>query len=748
MKECVIDFDETLIRVDSLWYILKRERLWKSPRLFGWGVCLWVARSVLSRTGQLPVRRRFKFILLGLLQARGSKLIDKYALEFQPFLNKELIDRVSQAYPCPVVITSSWEPLALAVLERGGLGNWRVKGTVLTARFADFQICWHANKLVALSQLSITTFDLFTDSEDDRPLMEKAQSVTMVSPPPVAGAEETKVCSHWYLVVIVAVAFGLRVAGSAYGLPLWLVGDETALVYGALKMIELRTIVPALHYSAFAGVFYYGPFIPYLYLGPFLATIGFKWLWFPGTFFQFKNVLLADPSALFYVARIISGIAGALSVLVVYRIAKNIFYNQAAALWSAVWLATSLLAVDYAHWARHWTILTLLLAVVIMIVTEPQWGSARRYVVAAAVVGLGMGFNVQAAFGGIFIALWVLGFERVKPLVLIKKKWFWQAIAVFVIPVVGVYFLWPRSFDFITVNTDKVVTVKSLGGFLQSLWFHLGNLFKAEPLLLFFSAFGLALGLIKKWRLFVVLELFSVAYLAVIYAFLQTTDRFILLLYPVAALYAGFGLTHCLSWIGGYSRGLRMALGALCVLLPLGVAIRFDFLLIKNDTRYQAIRWVEAQLPATAKIVVAAPLTRMIPTVEALTEQQFIDPGSLRSMDKALLDLPENLYPSPPRFVLNTYTITTSSWFTHLDLYLQSNRYDYLVLAPSFAAAQQMPSLSSLGLIEIKRWKGSWRSGLLTPGHEHLPDGFGAGMREIFSTTDFGPEMVIYKTSF
>ncbi|MBI2406557.1 MAG: hypothetical protein HYV25_03170, partial [Candidatus Harrisonbacteria bacterium] len=49
------------------------------------------------------------------------------------------------------------------------------------------------------------------------------------------------------LIFILAVAFFVRIAGISYGLPMWLVSDEPPFIFGALKMMELRTLVPALH---------------------------------------------------------------------------------------------------------------------------------------------------------------------------------------------------------------------------------------------------------------------------------------------------------------------------------------------------------------------------------------------------------------------------------------------------------------------------------------------------------------------
>src|SRR3989344_8430702 len=97
---------------------------------------------------------------------------------------------------------------------------------------------------------------------------------------------------RYVLGIILGAALLVRLAGITYGLPLWLVGDEPSLVFGALKMIELKTVLPVLHDDAFRGLFYYTPLLAYVYLLPFLGIIGLKGLFFLGSLADLKNVLL------------------------------------------------------------------------------------------------------------------------------------------------------------------------------------------------------------------------------------------------------------------------------------------------------------------------------------------------------------------------------------------------------------------------------------------------------------------------
>ena len=70
---------------------------------------------------------------------------------------------------------------------------------------------------------------------------------------------------------ILALAALLRIAGIGHGLPLFVVDDEPPFVLAALKMLELKTLLPAAH-TEFQDFLYYPPYLAYLLL-PFFAFV-------------------------------------------------------------------------------------------------------------------------------------------------------------------------------------------------------------------------------------------------------------------------------------------------------------------------------------------------------------------------------------------------------------------------------------------------------------------------------------------
>src|SRR3990167_5475873 len=109
--------------------------------------------------------------------------------------------------------------------------------------------------------------------------------------------------SRKILFVILVFAFFVRVAGIGYGLPLWLISDESPFTLGALKMIELKTVTPRFHSEEFRSVLYYPPYISYLLLPVFSGILAFKYLTFDGDKISFANYIGSDISILFSLSR-------------------------------------------------------------------------------------------------------------------------------------------------------------------------------------------------------------------------------------------------------------------------------------------------------------------------------------------------------------------------------------------------------------------------------------------------------------
>lgn len=728
---CIVDFDDTLLKTDSLRYILKRERLYLNPSILWWGAWLFVLQFILPRPKQLWARNRLKFKLINILEEKREYYLQKYTPYFISYINFDLVNKLKSEYSQLLVVTASWEPLVKKILNDAGL-FFVVYGTVRKENFKDFYTNWNINKLKVINSLNLSNFDLYTDSCDDAPLIRLANKVVYIK----KERTKTKI-----LALILLVALLLRLVGISYGLPLWLVGDEPALIFGSLKMLELKTILPVLHASSFGSTFYYGPYLPIIYLLPFTFAVGIKYLFFAGSFILFKQFLLADPSIFFIVARLISAFLGTATVWLVYKISLNIFAKTKTALVSAAFMAISFLAVSLSHWARHWGPVTFIFSLIIFFLSQPNWSVKKRYLLSALALGLGMGVSIQVGLAALIIIGWFFIIDKLKISLIIKRAWLWQALIIFFSLTLVAFLIWPPAFSFIyslTGNGSRVGS-RNWAGVLPSFWYHLVNLFKTEPVLLFSSLFGMMVVWFRNRRFFLVANGFIIIYILFFYLTLGNVDRYILMAYPLLIIFCGLGWTWLLEKFN-FQISFILLLAALIFMFA--TAARLDYLLVKNDTRVQAQNWFAINVPAGSRVMVLSTM-RLRAATGQINELATVDKESLRNVDKAEATLPNNIL-APVYYAFNAYTVNSSTWFANINEYIKINRYQYIIFDKEFLASKKINQLNYRPTQIIKEFNGPGTADL-SPGHQRVPDGFGDGLKEIFYSSSLGPNLIIVK---
>lgn len=537
----------------------------------------------------------------------------------------------------------------------------------------------------------------------------------------------------------------VRLWGIGFGLPLWLVGDEPSLIFGALKMLEVRTLLPALHPADFTNILYYTPYLPYWYLPAFIGSIGFKWLMFSGDFSQFALVLKSNVSGFFLLARLYSAIFGTLTIWLVYKSALHIFKKQTTALAAAFLMAFAFLPVSYSHWARHWTPVTMFFALTIYYLSRPDWSTAKRYLAVAVVAGIGIGVNLQVVFALVFALLWAILVDKLSILKTIKQLWFWQALGIFSLGSVIAYIIWPKGFDFLQAFSRPVSAAampKTVSGFFYSYWFYVEDFFKAEPFFLFLILIGSTALFRRARNIFITVWGFTIFYIAIFFAVFSVMDRFILVLYPFFSIIGGYGLIFAYEYLAGRNAKIGYIFLGLMGTAMVAPIIKFDYLLQKNDTRNQVTKWAEANI-GESKIAVLVPLMRLPANPEAIQALENIDEQALRTIDKA-----EKSLTTGKRFnVLNLYTVVKPDFFKALPTYLNNNNFKYLIVDKTYAKSLGV----DLDQIEIGQgsleFKGSVSSlnHNVSSGHQQIPDGFGDGWREIFLSPSFGPDIWVIK---
>jgi phosphoserine phosphatase len=177
----VADFDRTILDIDSLKYVLIKEKFYLDLMLFALGVLLFWSIAFKTKK-QLYMRNLFKKRLLSLIYRLDKHKFDKYVAYFKSHLNHDLLGRLNENYSKIFIVSASEATLIKKVVE-GQLNTFAVIANNMK-NLENFETCWGRNKVKLLrhnagDEIS-SGFDVFTDSLDDRPLIEMSNRAFMV----------------------------------------------------------------------------------------------------------------------------------------------------------------------------------------------------------------------------------------------------------------------------------------------------------------------------------------------------------------------------------------------------------------------------------------------------------------------------------------------------------------------------------------------------------------------------------------
>lgn len=490
------------------------------------------------------------------------------------------------------------------------------------------------------------------------------------------------------LIIILFFALALRLLGLNYGLPYFFVGDEQVLVNGALKMAELKTLIPALYPEEFRPL-YYPPLLPYIYL-IFLSPILFV-KYFIGSFANlndFKDFLVLNPGLIWYAARILN-VFFALGVIVLaYLIGKKAF-NEKIGLLAALFLSLSFFHLQLSHFTRHW-IPAVFFAYLIVLAAFYLFQETKRkyYVWSGILTGLAFGASYIAAFGAWFVVLGHFLREGGDFKSKAKDANLWIFLSISAVLSSAFILLHPQEFFSIIIGEDGTVSApKSIVGLLASFVYYFKILAYQEPAILAFSLFGFVALAFASKKLFSIFLSFCAAYIFALYFLFHDEPRYVFFLLPILSLAAAYGLNALLekmkAVIGEWS-GRRYAFAAvlsLIFLFPVLVSIKYTALMTQKDTRITAKQWIEEHISERSKIAMRLhnfkPLT---PTTEAIADQQSLDPDSLRTVERVLLTLDPANYPKSAFDVLNLHFIAPELLPKNLAAHLKDNNFQYFAI--------------------------------------------------------------------
>ncbi len=493
------------------------------------------------------------------------------------------------------------------------------------------------------------------------------------------------------IISILILAFILRVLGINYGLPNFFIGDEQALIGGSLKMIELKTLIPSLHPEEFR-LLYYPPFVSYLYLLFFIPIILIKYI-FINNFGLLKINLILNPGSFILMARFLSVLFSTATIYIIYLLSKKIF-NKKTAIFSSLFLAFSFLHIQLSHMARHW-VYDLFFCYLIILFSF-YLDKKRNYFFIGLLAGLAFGTNYLSMIS-LIIPIIIHFFQsisfskKIYPVKSpqsgelakgelfnrVKDKSLW--IMIFTFLAIAILFIFLNSPAFFRISVGEksgLILSKSITSYLLSFPYYFKVLLKLETVLLITFLIGSAILFFKNKKIFSAIFLFIFFYISILYLFFHHEPRYILLILPMFCLLGGFGLSFITEKL---NKKCLVLLAFVIFFYPFILGLKYDFLLLKKDNRVLAKEWVENNLNSKDKIASYWESIKLIPSKEAIEEQEKLDPRGLRSLENNLLSLDNRLYPSPSFYVLPLHFINATK-ISDLEVYLKENNYQYFLI--------------------------------------------------------------------
>ncbi len=539
--------------------------------------------------------------------------------------------------------------------------------------------------------------------------------------------------------LIFTFALVTRIAGVTYGLPLWLVNDEPPFITAALKMIELKTLIPAFHQAEFAKILYYPPYFSYFLL-PFFGAIllGYYLTWHEGLA-TFVNYLVSDLSIFFITARLLVISLSLLILWLVYKTALNIANKESAVL-AVFFGASSITFLALSVVARQWIPITLVIATILWLTSRPDLDSDQKILYGLIISGLGMGVSNLLIFGPIYILLWTILIEKKAFTELVKKRNNWLAVAIFILLAVLPGLLYPQSNGFLVDLTNS-----QSKGFFKLMFSPLAFLkpfIFSEPILMLAALAGLLTLLRDNKRLGALFVSFIFVYSMIFYILFRFEQRFAIPIFPIFFILAGIGISECWKKISILSK-MKCSFFSLAIfillLIPILSSIQISSLLIRNDTRLQAREWVFRNIPEGSRIITYSNLFRLPTLPQAIEELRSIDKKAIRKVDLAesKIALKETSYKAYQ--ALNLYPIDNLQILNNLSTYAKEKKYEYFLVEPDYRKNLSYGELTDARLHKkIASWEGQSNYSIATSQFE-------GPFYELFKTPNMGPTIKMFK---
>jgi hypothetical protein len=404
----------------------------------------------------------------------------------------------------------------------------------------------------------------------------------------------------------------LRVWGVGYGLPYPYHVDEPTYVSAALNL-GAGTIGKQPNPTGYSNILF-GEFAAYYLAGRVTGL-------FPSTA-AFEQAYRSDPSVFLLLGRLTSILLGAATVLVVYGLGKRSANQSIGGLLAALFLAVSFLHVRDSHYGVPDVPATFFISLSVLLCLLAAQTRAKKYFALAAATtayAIATKWNVWPVMIPLIIAA-IMGLRAPSPRA--NRRAWWSIMIVvamffFIGFALGGFELMLKPGVYLEYALREAQAGEA-GGFgywqIDTLpgWLFYGKtlLYGIGPVLLILTALGLThrIRMVVKER--DTTSLLLIAFPVLYFLFMGATQhyfaRYTLPLVPFAAvLAADIIAATVMRWRPGRERlatGLTIGVVAIAIALPFVNSLQHDALLVQTDTRTLAKEWIEANIPAGAKL--------------------------------------------------------------------------------------------------------------------------------------------------
>lgn len=443
-----------------------------------------------------------------------------------------------------------------------------------------------------------------------------------------------------YLMLILILAFVLRVWGIAFGLPLLETRpDELTSISIALDVLS----------GEFNPHFFVYPSL-HIYLLSFLYLIYYAIGRIAGTFKTLVDLAVEfslDPTILHLIARLMSVVFAVATIYLLYRLTKRLLNSEPAALISSLLLSIAYLHVRESHFAKTDVMMVFFLVLSFVFIFKLY---SRQSLRDSLLAGLASGLAISSKYSAfpvlasLFLVYVLYYLKRGLPIfhVFRNRNLRYSCVAAFFGFILGTPYSVLSSSEFL--DGIRFLSKSVNEGYLgfrtgTGWWFHLRySLFYGIGWSFYLAAaVGTVMLFVRDWRKSVVLFSFPLLYYLFIGRSTLRAVRFVLPLVPFLCISASYffdRFAHRLHpLVGVFSRRVILTLTLAILAVPSTLSsLRFNRLLSKEDSRLIARSWIQQQLATGSSVYQAGSLPGRIQLalpLEFLRKQHawFLDQG-------------------------------------------------------------------------------------------------------------------------